>query len=202
MGCNELGDDLYNRSPPFYARPRSNPNVMRELFRLFAQIALSRKGPQDLPASALLLAITVVCFSVVHYAVSLLLPEVENWRMQLVVELSVSLVWYAVLLKGFNKPERFLQTVTAMFGYRMVLAPLWIGAIYVTQRFPDVPVLQFPAAVIGLAVFIWGILAGGYVLKAALEMPMLACCVLIILEITAAQLVFVAVASTGPGAAG
>lgn len=168
---------------------------MRELLRLFAQIALSRKGPQDLPASWFLLVFTVLCFSAVHSAVSLLLPEVESWRLQLIVEVIVGLVWYSVLLRSFGKPERFLQTTTAMFGYQTMLAPLWIGAIYITQRFPNVPSLQFPAAVIGLAVFIWGILAGGYVLRAALELPMLACVVLVILEIVAAQLVLFAVVS-------
>ncbi len=70
MCCNERDDDLYNPARPFYARPRSNPNLMKELVQLFGQIAMSRKGPQDLPASGLVLALTVVSYAAVRVIVS------------------------------------------------------------------------------------------------------------------------------------
>jgi hypothetical protein len=165
---------------------------MNELFRLFTQIALSRKGPQDLPASPLLLALTVLGYFLVNYGVNLLMPAVDLWRLHLLVDVAFTLAWYWILLKAFAKPERFLQTATAMFGYQLVLAPLWIAAVYLSRRYSDDAALQFPAAVIGLAIAIWVIRAGGYVLKAALELPMVACVVLIILQILAGQLVLFA----------
>jgi hypothetical protein len=165
---------------------------MMELFRVFTLIALSRMGPQDLPASPILLALTVVGYFLVNYAINLLMPAVDSWRIHLLVDVAFTLGWYAVLLRAFGKPERFLQTTTAMFGYQLVLAPLWIAAIYLSQKFPEDSLLRFPAAVIGLAIVIWIIRAGGYVLKAALELPMVACVVLIILQILAGQLVLVA----------
>jgi hypothetical protein len=165
---------------------------MTELFRLFAQIALSRKGPQDLPASPLLLALTVAGYFLINYGVNLLMPAVDLWRLHLLVDVAFTLAWYWILLKAFAKPERFLQTATAMFGYQLVLAPLWIAAVYLSRRYNDDAVLQFPAAVIGLAIAIWVIRAGGYILKAALELPMVACVVLIILQILAGQLVLFA----------
>jgi hypothetical protein len=64
--------------------------------------------------------------------------------------------------------------------------------VYLSRRYNDDAVLQFPAAVIGLAIAIWVIRAGGYILKAALELPMVACVVLIILQILAGQLVLFA----------
>jgi hypothetical protein len=174
---------------------------MMELFRVFTLIALSRMGPQDLPASPMLLALTVVGYYFVNYAINLLMPAVDSWRVHLLVDVAFTLGWYAVLLKAFGKPERFLQTATAMFGYQLVLAPLWIAAIYLSRRFNDDSVLQFPAAVIGLAIAIWIIRAGGYVLKAALELPMVACVVLIVLQILAGQLVLVALTPEGEAAA-
>jgi hypothetical protein len=36
--------------------------AMQELVKLFTQIALLRRGPQDLPASMLLLALTIVAY--------------------------------------------------------------------------------------------------------------------------------------------
>jgi hypothetical protein len=196
MGCNERGDDLYNRALPFYARRRPNPTTMRELLRLFGQIALSRKGPQDLPASALLLAVTVASYALVSFCVSSLLPPVESWRSQLFLEIGFSLAWYAVMLRAFGKPERFLQTATAMFGYQLMLTPPWIAVINLSRRFSDDTPWQFPVAVIALALLIWIIRAGSYVLKAALELPMVACVALIFAEILASQLVLIALNPT------
>jgi hypothetical protein len=169
---------------------------MTELFRLFAQIALSRKGPQDLPASPLLLALTVLGYFLVNYVVNLLMPAVEAWRLHLLVDVGFTLAWYAILLRAFGKPERFLQTATAIFGYQIVIAPLWIAAAYFLRRYTDDAVLQLPAAVIGLALLFWVIRAGGYILKAALELPLIACVVLIILQGLAGQLVLLAMLPT------
>ncbi len=166
---------------------------MKELVQLFTQIALSRRGPQDLPASPVLLLITIIGYFVVNYIVSLALPPIDSWLLHLFVDVAFTLAWYAVLLRAFGKRERFLQTATAMFGYQLVLAPLWIAAIYLSRRFADDVVFQFPVAVVGLAIAIWIIRAGSHVLKAALELPMPACVVLIILQILAGQLVLVAI---------
>jgi hypothetical protein len=165
---------------------------MMELFRVFSLIALSRNGPQDLPASPILLGLTVVGFYLVNFAVNLVLPSEDSWHLHLVVEVAFTLAWYAVLLRAFGKPERFLQTATAMFGYQLVLAPLSIATLYLSRRFGEDTLLQFPVVVIGLAIAIWIIRAGGYVLKAALELPMIACVVLILLQVLAGQLVLVA----------
>ena len=54
-----------------YARPASPSEDMRELIQLFAQIALLRRGPQDLPASTLLLALTVIGYLAVMLVVTL-----------------------------------------------------------------------------------------------------------------------------------
>jgi hypothetical protein len=165
---------------------------MMELFRVFSLIALSRNGPQDLPASPILLGLTVVGFYLVNFAVNLVLPSEDSWHLHLLVEVAFTLAWYAVLLRAFGKPERFLQTATAMFGYQLVLAPLSIATLYLSRRFGEDTLLQFPVVVIGLAIAIWIIRAGGYVLKAALELPMIACVVLILLQVLAGQLVLVA----------
>ena len=58
---------------------------MMELLRLFAQIALLR-GPQDLPASPTLLAVTAPAYFAVNCIVYSLLPDITSpWRLQLIV---------------------------------------------------------------------------------------------------------------------
>ncbi len=39
------------------------------------------------------------------------------------IDIGVTLTWYAMLLRIAQKPERYLQTVTAVLGFQLVLAP-------------------------------------------------------------------------------
>ncbi len=90
---------------------------MKELFALFAQIAMSRKGPQDLPASWLLLVADGLRLlrSCATSSPGDCRPG-EHWQLHLLVEIVFTLAWYAVLLRAVGKPERFMQTATAIFG--------------------------------------------------------------------------------------
>ena len=174
---------------------------MKELLRLFAQIALSRKGPQDLPTSPVLLAATVLAFLLVNFIVRAVLPPTQGpWQIQLAVEAVFMLIWYAVLLRTFGKPERFVQTVTAMFGYQVVLAPLWVPTLFLSSRLGKDDLMQFPVAVAGLALAVWIVRAGSYILKAALELPMAACVVLVILQILTGELLNIAWLPAAPPA--
>ena len=166
---------------------------MKELFGLFAQIALSRKGPQDLPASSLVLVLTVLGYLLVRFLVSAAMPPTPQWRLHLLIEIGFTLAWYAVLLRTLGKPERFVQTVTAIFGYELVLAPVWIVAIYLSQHVKPENVLYVPVVMLALALAIWIIRAGSYVLKAALELPIAACVLLTILQIFTGELLMRAV---------
>lgn len=61
---------------------------MTELLRLFTQIALLRKGPQDLPASSILLALTIFGYFVVHLVVGTLLPPMPGpWINHLILDI-------------------------------------------------------------------------------------------------------------------
>jgi len=166
---------------------------MKELFGLFAQIALSRKGPQDLPASSVVLVLTVLGYLLIRFLVSAVMPPTPQWRLHLLIEIGFTLAWYAVLLRTVGKPERFVQTVTAIFGYELVLAPVWIVAIYFSQRVKPEDALYVPVVLLALALAIWIIRAGSYVLKAALELPLAVCVLLTILQIFTGELLMRAV---------
>lgn len=166
---------------------------MTELIRLFAQIALLRQGPQDVPASGLLLAATVLGYSVVNIAVSLVMPPIAGpWLKHLLVEIAFLLAWYALLLRFVGRPERYPQTATAVFGYQAVLSPLWIASSWLIQRFAEVPAWQFPVSLIGLVLLVWMIVVNSNILKSALEWPMASCVALVILQIIAGQLLIFA----------
>src|SRR2546430_6465594 len=78
---------------------------MKELIQLFAQIALLRRGPQDLPASTRLLALTVSAYLGVNLVVSSVLPPVKSWPAQVLVDTLFTLAWYVALLKLAGRSE-------------------------------------------------------------------------------------------------
>jgi hypothetical protein len=165
---------------------------MKELVRLFMQIALMRKGPQDLPASATLLAATAAGYFLVNCVVSAALPPIRGpWFGHLVVDVLFTLAWYALLLQILRRPERFLQTTTAVFGYQAVLSPFWIACVWLIRQFSEDDAWRFPVVLMGLAIVVWLVAANARVLKAALEWTLPSCVALVILQILAGQMLLV-----------
>jgi hypothetical protein len=166
---------------------------MTALARLYAEIALLKRGPQDVPASWLLLAMTVAAYFAINLLVNWALPaEGDPWLAVLAIDIPFTLVWYTALLAAVRRKERLLQTTTAVFGYRSVLAPLTICAEWLIRRFGSEQAWQVPLIVGYAAVVVWMIAANSHVLKAAIEWSMFQCVALAILESVTGGLVVVA----------
>jgi hypothetical protein len=162
---------------------------MTEVLRLYGQIALLRKGPQDVPAVGLLLLLTVVTYFTVKVLMLLLLPLLSGpWLRGLLVDATFTLAWYWTLLRLLGRGARFVQTAAAIFGYRTLLAPLALASEWLLRRFGDNDTWQAPASVVYIVVLAWTITASGRVLHAALEWPMASCVALVILEFIAGWL--------------
>lgn len=162
---------------------------MIELLRLFTDIALMRRGPQDLPASPLVLALTIIGFFGVQLVVGTVLPPIANhWMGNLLLEVGFTFAWYAVLLYAVHKPERFLQTSTAVFGFQIVLSPVLIAALWLQRRFEQDSIGAFGVTFISLALLIWVIAANSHIVKAALEWTLAPSVALVILQNLAGEL--------------
>jgi len=174
--------------PRHYARRAPLPKDMSEFIRLFTQIALLRRGPQDLPASGLLLVLTVAAYFGINFIVSTVLPPDNRWRESLAVDTLFTLLWYLLLLRLVGRPERTLQTTTAVFGFQTVLAPLLVGSEWLMQRFSEDTTWQVPVTCAGLLLFIWLIAINSHVVKAALEWSATSSVALVILQTLASWL--------------
>jgi hypothetical protein len=167
---------------------------MTDLARLYADIALLRRGPQDVPASTLLLAVTVLGYCAINLIVNYALPLPNDpWFRVLLIDVLFTLAWYGALLRFSGRRERVLQTTTAVFGFRAVLAPLLIGAEWLYRRFGADQTWQLPLTVGYVAVVVWMIAANSRVLKAALEWSMFQCVALVLLETIASALLVLAI---------
>jgi len=165
---------------------------MKELIRVFAQITLLRRGPQDLPASPLLTVLSIVAYLAVNFVIATALPPGSGWPMQLLIGALFTLLWYIVVLRLVGRPERIPQTVSAVFGLETLLSPPLIVCEWLMRRFGTDTTWQLPIAVVGLLLVIWLIAANAHVVCAALEWSLAASVALVILRIVATELLLIA----------
>ena len=161
---------------------------MSEFIRLYTQIALLRRGPQDLPASRLLLALTVAGYLAINFTVSTLLPQGGPWLEALLVATLFTLLWYVLLMWLAGRPERTLQTTSAVFGFQAVLTPLVDSCAWLVRRFSEDSPWQIPFMCGLLLLFAWVIAANSHIVKAALEWSASSSVALVILQTLAGWL--------------
>jgi hypothetical protein len=183
---------------------------MRELVRLYTQIALLRRGPQDVPASVLLLALTIIAYLAINLLMNALAPlpesaarstqgESHSLPALLLLEIIFTLAWYVVLLRLARRPERTLQTSTAVFGFQFVLAPLVFAASWLWLRYSEDQTWAVPMELFWVVVGVWNIAASSFIVKSALEWSGGASIALVILQLLASRLLIRAVFSSLPG---
>jgi hypothetical protein len=177
--------------PANYAHAPPRPKAMTEIIRVFVQIALLKRGPQDLPVSRTLLVLAVCAYAGMTALVSdLLAPQgtggASLWP--LAAEVVFTLVWYAALLTLLGRRERFAQTACAIFGVQTLLTQPLLVWVWLVRRYGQDATWQLPIGVAGLAVGVWMIAANSRVVKAALEFSTAVSVGLVILEIACGQL--------------
>lgn len=161
----------------------TTPAGVTQVARLYTDIALLRRGPEDVPVSAVLLAITVLVYMLASLALSSLMPVVETNRVALIaLDSFLGIAWYWVVLRLAGRPERFLQTTTAIFGYQTVLAPAFVSGTWLFLQYMKDPVWQLPVSLLLLALAIWTLAVNGRILKAATGWPQFVCVALVVLQ--------------------
>jgi hypothetical protein len=139
-----------------------------------------RQGPEDLPSSLGLL-VMVVLASIVPDAVLLAilpLPFQGNGAALIAIGIFATLFWFSLVLRVAGKSERSLQTLTAVFGFQLVLAPALVFSGWFLATYNQDPTWQFPAAMLRLVVEVWALVVLARILRAATEWPMFACVML------------------------
>lgn len=144
---------------------------MLALLKFFAELALLRRGPQDLPASSALLVLLAVLSVVIGSANGAdvfggLRPALGANLLDLV--LTMLLIFVLLQIRGHL--ARWQQTATAFFGLGVL-----VGLIMLAVR-PPAELFGIPqvAMLIEVVVAIWLHVALGSVLKHALGVPLLA----------------------------
>jgi hypothetical protein len=122
---------------------------MLQLIRLFFDISLWRKGPQDVPASPVVLVLAVIFYLGVS-ALQLIASDQDQWRflVGLIVDPLLIGGWIWLVLAIFGRRPRFEQTVTAIFGTYALLSVLLL-VLQVIQNTIDLPNSLLTMCVLG-----------------------------------------------------
>jgi len=89
---------------------------LRAIFDPFIQICLLRQGPQNLPTSGILLAITLTAHTVMSILLSSVALSAANALLSGVVDTLLLVVLTGALLYARQRNTRVIQTVTALAG--------------------------------------------------------------------------------------
>lgn len=195
---------MYNRSAhyPVAVPAVGSQRLVLDLFKAFVDIALWRKGPQDLPVSVLLLLLVAMLDTALALVLgSAVGPPDERRELRVAFELAVSLGWIWLLLALFRRPERFVQTATAIFGTSVLLMPLIFGLQALLSGVEVANVLTVPLRLGLLTVFVWYLLISANILRAALEVSLFVAILLNLLGMGCVYLISTRVLSLTPQAA-
>lgn len=143
--------------------------MMLTLIQVFLQIALRRLGPEDLPDSTVLLAVSGAAYALAQGAV---IYPVLGAGLPLLTTLGLDVLLLCVclgaLLRATGHAGRYVRTLTALFGTGALLTVfilpfnLWISASGTPSQPPVVAVLGV------LGIIIWSQVVNGHILARAL----------------------------------
>lgn len=178
---------------------------MPQLFSLFRDILLLRRGPQDLPYSTqLLIAIAALCV-IVQASVALTRDT------PLGAVLGGALVWLVFTLAALNllltmrglRP-RFVQAATALLGCTLVFTVLSVPIVLLAGEQPAAPeqmsALQILLGLVSLPLLIWKIVVDAHVFRQSLNLPFAGGVLIAMLWIVAALVLGGLAGAPGAGA--
>jgi len=155
---------------------------LSEALRVLVGIVRLKNGPEDLPVSASLLVLTIVLATVLDAVTFAIVPTPADASPALLIIINVlmTLIWYGALLRLAGRPERFLQTLTAIFGFQIILAPALVFTLWFMVTYQKDPTWQLPAELLRSIVGIWALVILARILRSATQWPIFTCVVLAI----------------------
>jgi hypothetical protein len=150
---------------------------LRALFGVIVDIVLLRRGPEHVPASSTLLVVIVTVYVALYtlaYA-TFIVPAVPatppTWALQIVMAVLLELLWFRAAFHIARKPERFVQTMIAMFAVSTLFVPALAMVGTLMPYMKEGPAAQPPAMLSFLTAFVgvWMVVVLIRIVRAAFE---------------------------------
>lgn len=137
------------------------------LIRLFLEICLFTKGPQNVPGSRLLLCLALFAYALVGMLILLMNFDLLTSGLQVLVEAGLLAVFTLLALYLSGKTERWLKTMIALYGTDALVSILAIPVLLWLELNPDV----LPVFLLLGALMLWHLVVVGHIFRHALAMP-------------------------------
>lgn len=138
------------------------------IFKLFLDICLFRKGPQDIPLSGFLLVLTLM-FTL---STSILLSWVEVEFFQAILQslcaTSLLVGFFFGMLRIAGKMTRFPQSLIAALAADGMITALAIPLVLVSVALPE---WQAAVSLLLLAMMLWELAVLGHIIQQAMDFP-------------------------------
>jgi hypothetical protein len=140
---------------------------MYQLIVLFFEIAILRKGPQDVPPSPWLLKLLLPAYVTVNVLVLLLNGDLSTALLQITVDFLLTVGFSWPLLHFAGKPARFRQTLCALIGTDTLISFFAIPAVAsLSSQATDLAYIAM------LVLMVWHWLVSGHIFRHALDKPL------------------------------
>ncbi len=132
---------------------------MFDILKLFCDITLFRKAPQDVPFSPLLTRFTLIAYAVISFLMLFMGSRWFSSLLQMAADVLFLMMFVRVSLAWVHKPERYQQTFCAMLG---------TDALITLYAIPAAAVMLIPNAslgilalllIVGLMLWHWAVIA-------------------------------------------
>ncbi|MCK4842977.1 MAG: hypothetical protein KAT04_14035 [Methylococcales bacterium] len=139
---------------------------MYEFLKLFFDICLLKKGPQDIPVSQWLLRLLIAIYAGISFFILVLNSDVFNTILQVIVELALILSSTAIILYIANKRSRYQQTASALMATDALIS------FFALPAMATLVVQSSDLAVITIfCLMLWHWVVSGHIFSQTLEQP-------------------------------
>ena len=142
---------------------------MRYLLSSLVQIALLRKDPSILPASAILVVLTGIAFTVASALQSWILHGNDRLLGRTAYDLALTVALFWLLLTLTRHGNRFRQTLSAVFGTTVLVTPFAVVLLAIQAPQATVYAIKFLAWTGSVIVIVWYILIISHILRTAIQ---------------------------------
>lgn len=138
--------------------------------RAFLDVALGRRGPQDIPASHGLFLATFAAYVLITLSLTAIAEPLHAAVKAALADAAVVPLFTLAALWLRGVTQRWLQTLTAMAGVGAVMTLLAMLPFAAIDAMPD-SAPATAASFVVLLLFAWNVLALGHILRHALSVP-------------------------------
>lgn len=138
---------------------------MFDIVKLFFDICLLKKTPQDIPPSAWLLQVLIIVYALVGFLILFVGTHWTDALLQVVAEIALIIAFTKVMLYWARKPERYVQTASALFGTDALISFFALPGV-TGMNAGRMTLLAF---VVMLGLMVWHWLVTGHILRHALS---------------------------------